>query len=131
MSSNNLYFSKTSNPNNILITLDQVDVEAGRKRGMCSAMCLCETIAGVICAPKDKMNTKLVPFLIFFWTTQRCATRKKGLNVLQDYFDRSYAETVKSMDISDSGNDNISLPQEVNAAALATAQFLSGKQQSS
>ncbi|CBY09738.1 unnamed protein product [Oikopleura dioica] len=82
---------------------NQVDVEAGRKRGMCSAMCLCETIAGVICAPKDKMNTKL------------------------DYFDRSYAETVKSMDISDSGNDNISLPQEVNAAALATAQFLSAE----
>jgi hypothetical protein len=49
------------------------------------------------------------------------------LIVVQDYFDRSYAETVKSMDISDSGNDNISLPQEVNAAALATAQFLSGK----
>lgn len=42
------------------------DVEAGRSRGMCSAMCLCETIAGVICAPKDKMNTELVPFLILF-----------------------------------------------------------------
>lgn len=82
---------------------NQTDVEAGRSRGMCSAMCLCETIAGVICAPKDKMNTEL------------------------DYFDRSYAETVKSMDISDSGNDNISLPQEVNAAALATAQFLSAE----
>ncbi|CAG5086363.1 Oidioi.mRNA.OKI2018_I69.PAR.g11189.t1.cds [Oikopleura dioica] len=79
------------------------DVEAGRSGGLCSALCLCQTIADVICAPKDKVDRDL------------------------DYYDRCYAETVKSMDISESGNDNVSLPREVNAAALATAQFLAAE----
>ena len=36
------------------------DVEAGRSGGLCSALCLCKTIADVICAPKDKVDRDLV-----------------------------------------------------------------------
>jgi len=42
----------------------------------------------------------------------------------KDIFEPDYAETVRSMDISDSGCESRHLPTEVNSAALATAQFL-------
>jgi len=47
-----------------------------------------------------------------------CAIKDK------DMFEPDYAETVRSMDISDSGCESRHLPVEVNSAALATAQFL-------
>ena len=63
---------------------------------MCGAIC-CQSVFDSLCAIKDK-----------------------------DIFEPEYAETVKSMDISDSGCESKHLPVEVNSAALATAQFLQG-----
>jgi hypothetical protein len=45
----------------------------------------------------------------------------------KDLFETHYAETVKSMDISECGVEAHKLPVEVNSASLATAQFLQGK----
>lgn len=67
----------------------------GATSGTCCGMLCCQTILDSLCALKDK-----------------------------DIFETEYAETVKSMDISDSGCESRHLPVEVNSAALATAQFL-------
>lgn len=66
----------------------------GGASSLCGVVC-CQSVLDSLCALKDK-----------------------------DVFEPDYAETVKSMDISDSGCDSKHLPVEVNSAALATAQFL-------
>lgn len=67
----------------------------GGASSICGGMVCCQSVFDSLCALKDK-----------------------------DIFEPDYAETVKSMDISDSGCDAKHLPVEVNSAALATAQFL-------
>lgn len=66
----------------------------GGAGGVCGVIC-CQSVFDSFCSVKEK-----------------------------DLFETHYAETVKSMDISECGVEAHKLPVEVNSASLATAQFL-------